>query len=94
MYCIELSFCDIVVTFRRPCSPLAPHSGRAPGELCPLAPLVMPLIKVVLRSACIENGKLKIIKIRSGCQYVRIFITAAKTYNGPHKTFDWAAGWT
>ena len=33
-------------------------------------PLVMPLIKVILRTACIKNGKLKIIKIRSGCQYV------------------------
>jgi len=30
----------------------------------------MPLVEVVLRTACIKNGKLKIIKIRSGCQYV------------------------
>ena len=47
-----------------------PHSGRAPGELCPLASLVMPLFKVVLKTACIKNGKLKVIKIRSGSQYV------------------------
>jgi len=37
MYCIEKSTCDIVGTFRRP------HSDSAPGELCPLAPLVTPL---------------------------------------------------
>jgi len=30
----------------------------------------MPLVKVVLRTACIQNGELKIIKIGSGCQYV------------------------
>jgi len=30
----------------------------------------MPLVKVLLRTACIKNGKLKTIKMRSGCQYV------------------------
>jgi len=24
----------------------------------------------------------------------RILVTEAKTESGPHKTFDWAAGWT
>jgi len=37
MYCIEESTCDIVGTFR------GPHSDSAPGELCPLVPLVTPL---------------------------------------------------
>jgi len=34
---------------------------------------------VVLRTACIKNGKLKIIKIRSGCQYVGYLSLQLKT---------------
>jgi len=45
------------VVIRRPI--VTGHPGNC-------ATLVMPLVKVVLRTACI----LKIIKIRSGCQYV------------------------
>jgi len=48
IYCIEESTCDIFVTFRRPRIDSAPpvvipHCDSAPGELCPLALLVMPL---------------------------------------------------
>jgi len=50
-----------------------------PGNCVPLSPLVMSLVKVELRTACIKNGKLKVIKIRRGFQYVGYFITAAKT---------------
>jgi len=45
---------------------------------------------MALETTCNKNVKLKIIKIRTGCQYVVTFITA-KTQTGPHKTFDWAA---
>jgi len=50
MYCIEDSTCNIVGTFWRPSQSLgvprsnsAPHCDFAPGELCPLLPLVTPL---------------------------------------------------
>jgi len=46
--------------------------------------------KVALRTTCNRNVKIKIIKIRTGCQHVKGTSTAAKTWNGPCKTFDWA----
>jgi len=29
--------------------------------------------KVALKTICIKNGKLKIVKMRTGCQYIRYF---------------------
>jgi len=52
---------------------------------------------MALRTACIENVKLNIIKIRTSCQYVG---WQRKPKLGRTKTFDWAAcgpgaaGWT
>jgi len=43
-YCIEEKICDIVGTFRRPPVIRRPHSDSAAGELCPLVPLVTPLL--------------------------------------------------
>jgi len=50
MHCIEESTCDIVATFRRPYSHLAPLamiwrpcSGSVLGNCAPLPPLVTPL---------------------------------------------------
>ena len=37
IFCIELSTCDIVLTFRRP------HGDSTPEELCPLTPLFTAL---------------------------------------------------
>jgi len=44
IYGIEESSCGIVGTFRRPRSDSVLHSDPAPGELCPLAPLMTPLL--------------------------------------------------
>ena len=47
------------------------------------------LDKVALRTTCIINVKLKIIKIRTGCvQDIYFYYSANLT--GLHKTFDWA----
>jgi len=59
--------CDVSATLQ---SFGAPIVTERLGNCAPLAALVMPLVKVVLRTACIKNGKLKIIKTRNGCQYV------------------------
>jgi len=64
------------VVFQRPIM-----TGR-PGNC---VPLVMTLIKVVLWTACIENGKLKINKIRSGCQYVGYLYLELKLKTGRTK---------
>jgi len=51
MYCIEESTCDIVGTFRRP------HSDLAPGELCPPCPL--PLVTPLVVSLTLDYGRRK-----------------------------------
>jgi len=43
--------------------------------------------KVALKITCIKYVKFKIIKIRTGCQYVGYF--DYKTQTGPHKTSTW-----
>ena len=64
------------VVFQRPIM-----TGR-PGNC---VPHVMTLIKVVLWTACIENGKLKINKIWSGCQYVGYLYLELKLKTGRTK---------
>jgi len=44
---------------------------------------------VELKTTCIKIVKFKIIEIRTGYQYYY-----SKNLTVPHKTFDWAAGWT
>jgi len=52
--------------------------------------------KVALRTTCIKNVKSKIIKLRTGCQYVRYFATAkfkldrTKPTTGPRVGHSWA----
>ena len=54
MYCIDKSTCDIVGAFRRP------HGDSAPGELCPLFPLITSLVlafaQSFIGSVCWVNG--------------------------------------
>jgi len=45
---------------------------------------------VALRTTCIKNVKFKVIKIRTGCQYVGYFYYS-ENLNWVHKTFDLAA---
>jgi len=46
--------------------------------------------KVAVRTTCIKNIKFKIIKIRTGCQYVG-YLYYSENLFGPHKTFNRAA---
>ena len=48
--------------------------------------------KVALRTTCIKNVKFKIIKVRTGCEYVRYFYQS-ENLNWAAKNFDWATCW-
>jgi len=48
--------------------------------------------KVALRTTCIKNVKFKIIKIRTGCEYVGYFYHS-ENLNWATKNFDWATCW-
>ena len=54
--------------------------------------------KVALRTTCIKNVKFKIIKIRTGCEYVRYFYHSENNINWAEKKLRLghmlAAGWT
>jgi len=45
---------------------------------------------MAFRTTYIIDVKLKIIKIRTGCQYVD-YVYYSGTQTQPHKAFDWAA---
>jgi len=47
---------------------------------------------MALRTTCIKNVKFKIIKIRTGCEYVRYFYHS-ENLNWAAKKFDWATCW-
>jgi len=49
---------------------------------------------MALRTTCIKNVKFKITKIKTGIVSMYDTFTTAKTETGPHKTIDWAVGWT
>jgi len=44
MYCIEEITCDVFGIFGAPALIQRPHSDTGEGELCPLAPIVTPLL--------------------------------------------------
>jgi len=48
--------------------------------------------KVALWTTCIKNIKFKIIKIRTGCEYVRYFYHS-ENLNWTAKNVDWATCW-
>jgi len=46
--------------------------------------------KVALRTTCIHNIKFKIIKLRTGCEYVEYFY-CSENLSWTAQTFNWAA---